>query len=191
MSDTVTSGQADLLLRLARKTIRDHLTMDSDEACEPPGDDVFDEEGATFVTLKRDGQLRGCIGNLEPSGTLWESIRRNAINAAFYDSRFSPLTEDELADVHIDISILSQPRPLYYTDANDLLVKLCPGKDGVVLRHRGRGATFLPQVWEQLPSVELFLGHLCRKAGLADDCWQTEHPEILVYQVQSFAEENK
>lgn len=191
MSDTITSGQADMLLQLARSTIRERLNMVGDGVNCPPGDQVFGEAGATFVTLKKNGQLRGCIGNLEPSGTLWESIRQNAINAAFYDSRFSPLTEDELADVHIDISILSQPRPLYYTDADDLMVKLHPGKDGVVLRHRGRGATFLPQVWEQLPSVEMFLGHLCRKAGLADDCWRTEQPEILVYQVQCFAEDKE
>lgn len=189
MSDAVTPAQADKLLKLARSTIRERLTMVRDEAGELPGDKVFDEGGATFVTLKIEGRLRGCIGNLEPSGTLWESIRRNATNAAFYDSRFSPLTEDELDDVHIDISILSEPRPLYYTDAADLSIKLCPGKDGVVLKHRGKGATFLPQVWEQLPSVELFLGQLCRKAGLADDCWQTEHPDILVYRVQSFAED--
>jgi AmmeMemoRadiSam system protein A len=189
MSYTVTFDQAQKLLILARSTIRERLTQVRDDACDVADDNVFGEDGATFVTLKIDGRLRGCIGNLEPSGTLWESVRRNAINAAFYDSRFTPLTQEEFDDVHIDISILSTPRPLYYTDGEDLSMKLRPGKDGVILRHGGRGATFLPQVWEQLPSVDLFLGHLCRKAGLADDCWQTEQPEILIYQVQSFAED--
>jgi AmmeMemoRadiSam system protein A len=188
MSGIVSSDQADKLLKLARSTIRERLTQVRDEMVDAPRDKTFDEDGATFVTLKIGGRLRGCIGNLEPSGSLWESVRRNALNAAFYDSRFPPLTGDELDQVHIDISILSAPRPLYYTDSEDLSLKLCPGKDGVVLRHRGRGATFLPQVWEQLPTVELFLGHLCRKAGLADDCWQKEQPEILIYRVQSFAE---
>lgn len=188
MSENVTDDQGAILLKLARQAIRERMNLPGDELSERSSDSSFEREGATFVTLKIGGMLRGCIGNIEPSGTLWESVRRNAVNAAFYDSRFTPLTAEELEKVHIDVSILTEPYPLYYTDANDLSIKLEPGKDGVILRHRGRGATFLPQVWEQLPTVDSFLGHLCRKAGLAEDCWQTEHPEILVYRVQSFAE---
>lgn len=187
MSERITPEQGAVLLRLARESINNRLGEGA--ATEPEKTEGFDRDGATFVTLKIHDKLRGCIGNIEPSGwNLWESVKRNAVNAAFYDSRFTPLTREELDQVHIDISILTEPAPLDYSDSNDLMAKLSPGKDGVILRHRGRGATFLPQVWEQLPTIELFLGHLCRKAGLADDCWLTEHPEIELYRVQSFGE---
>lgn len=149
----------------------------------------FQQKGATFVTLKKRGQLRGCIGNLEPVGTIWDGIRENALNAAFHDYRFSPLKPEELDDIHVDISLLTPAIPLEYADSQDLLKKLQPGRDGVILRHGMAQATFLPQVWEQLPRTEEFLGHLCRKAGLHETCWQDMHPEIRVYQVQCFAEE--
>lgn len=186
MADMVSKEQAGRLLRLARESIRERL--EGGAASEVVCDDLY-EPGATFVTLKINGQLRGCIGNLEPAGTIPESIRRNAVSAAFHDSRFEPLSVEEYARVHIDISILTRPQVLVYRDAEDLVEKLVPGQDGVVLRHGRAGATFLPQVWEQLPTVSLFLGHLCRKAGLPESCWKTDHPEIQTYRVQYFKEE--
>ncbi len=179
--------QGRILLDLARKAIAIRLGRG-----EAPGSGEgyadLQQCQATFVTLKKKGQLRGCIGNLEPVGTLWEGIRDNALNAAFHDYRFAPLSADELDEIHIDISILSPAVLLDYTDTADLLKKLCPGRDGVVLGSGAKAATFLPQVWQQLPRVEDFLGHLCHKAGLDKDTWRHGHPEIRVYQVQCFAE---
>ncbi len=188
MINEINREQAKKLLDLARKTIEAQLQGDS-VSLEQPADDLFREEAATFVTLKIKGQLRGCIGSLTSTASLWESIKKNAINAAFSDSRFRPLTADELKTVHIDISILTTPVDLVYEDGEDLLTLLRPGVDGVVLQYGAKGATFLPQVWEQLPTVELFLGHLCLKAGLAEQCWRQDHPRIQIYTVQSFAEE--
>jgi AmmeMemoRadiSam system protein A len=187
MQDHVTKEQGKLLLKLARETIAERLGK------RPEGkttivDPALQAECGTFVTLKIGGQLRGCIGNLEPAGSIVESIRRNALNAAFQDSRFPELTAEELAQVHIDISILTQPQPLAYRDGVDLVAKLRPGIDGVILRLGRCGATFLPQVWEQLPVAEEFLGHLCRKAGLSAIAWQDSHPEVETYQVQCFEE---
>lgn len=184
----ITRSQAELLLQLARRTIESRLKNRA-VTDTPPADPVFQEEAATFVTLKIGGELRGCIGSLEPSGSLWDNVRSNANNAAFHDGRFRPLSEEELASVHIDISLLTQPKVLEYLDGDDLAAKLRPGIDGVILRHGRTGATFLPQVWEQLPTPELFLGHLCRKAGLRESCWREEHPRIELYQVQHFEEQ--
>ncbi len=184
----ITREQAHRLLRLARRTLEARLEG-RDEDSEFPRDPLFVEKAATFVTLKLGGQLRGCIGTLEPSDPLWESIRHNAVSAAFHDARFAPLSETELARVEIEISILTRPQPLSYLDGSDLAARLRPGVDGVILRHGRAGATFLPQVWEQLPTPALFLGHLCRKAGLSERCWQEERPLIGVYQVQHFSEE--
>jgi AmmeMemoRadiSam system protein A len=187
MLGTLNVQQAKVLLEHARQTIA--AKLEGKSATTDTGvDPVFKEWAATFVTLKIDGQLRGCIGNLEPVGTIWDSIRDNARNAAFQDYRFSPLTSEEMSRVHIDISILSKPVTLQYTDGEELLARLRPGVDGVILRHGRSGATFLPQVWRQLPDPTQFLGHLCRKAELAENCWRTQHPEIQIYQVQCIAE---
>lgn len=187
MQDHVTKEQGVLLLKLARETIAEKLGKRPEKKT-TIADPALQAECGTFVTLKIGGQLRGCIGNLEPVGSIVESIRRNALNAAFQDSRFPELTAEELAQVHIDISILTQPQPLAYRDGVDLVARLRPGIDGVILRLGRCGATFLPQVWEQLPLAEDFLGNLCRKAGLSDTAWQDSHPEVETYQVQCFEE---
>lgn len=188
MTRVVDDIQAGQLLHLARAAIRERLLGEHAQP-DSPSDPCFAEPAATFVTLKIGGQLRGCIGSLEPADPLWESVRQNALNAAFRDTRFMPLTENELDSVHIDISILTDAGTLEYTDADDLVRKLRPGVDGVILRYGRSGATFLPQVWEQLPTPSLFLGQLCRKAGLTESCWKEGHPEIQIYQVQCIAEE--
>lgn len=190
MTGTINDKQAAVLLRLAREAIASRLRG---VACgvDIPEDAVFSENAATFVTLKIKDELRGCIGNLEPTLSLWLSVSENAVKAAFGDTRFLPLSLDELEEVHIHISVLTRPQPLEYLDSVDLLRRLRPGVDGVVLRHGKAGATFLPQVWEQLPDPAQFLGYLCRKAGLAERCWEKEHPEIYIYQVQSFGEEDR
>jgi uncharacterized protein len=187
MKAVLTEEQGKVLLRLARQAIGEQLGIEGGEA--PLPDPGLAVEGGTFVTLKIGGALRGCIGNLKADGSVGEGIKRNARNAAFNDSRFAPLTVEELAQVHIDISILSPPQPLDYSDGEDLVAKLQPGKDGVILRLGMNGATFLPQVWEQLPDPQLFLGHLCQKAGLSGTAWRDSHPEIEIYEVQCFEEE--
>jgi AmmeMemoRadiSam system protein A len=143
----------------------------------------------TFVTLKMDDQLRGCIGSLSATAPIVSGVRDNALNAAFHDPRFSPLSKRELDRVQIEVSVLSEPVPLAYTDADDLLSRLRPGIDGVIIKKGLASATFLPQVWEQLPQPEPFLSHLCMKAGLPADGWREGDLTVLVYQVQYFEEE--
>ena len=189
MDDMLTAEQGAFLLRLARLTIGEKLGRK--EGIPAAEDAALQRRSGAFVTLKIEGQLRGCIGNLEPAGSIADGIQRNALNAAFHDHRFSPLSEEELDHVHIDISILTPASPLVYSDAADLLKKLRPGIDGIILSHGSAMATFLPQVWEQLPRPEQFLGHLCLKAGLPERAWRDSHPEILVYRVQCFAEEQE
>ena len=178
-------GQA--LVRLARQTIAEKLGKPSIKADpEDLEDTAFQNRRGTFVTLTIDKQLRGCIGNLDPGESILAGIKRNAINAAFHDPRFPPLKAAELDRVDIEVSILSEPYPLEYRDSKDLLAKLRVNVDGVILRKGSASATFLPQVWEQLPRPEEFLSHLCMKAGLSADTWEKSHPEILIYQVQYF-----
>ena len=153
--------------------------------------DILKENCGAFVTLTIDGNLRGCIGNLTSNESLVSGIRRNTINAAFHDPRFSSLSLSELDLVSIEISILSEPRPLHYRDAADLLKKIHPHIDGVILRKGIASATFLPQVWEQLPQPQDFLKQLCLKAGLAADAWQHSKLEVSTYQVQHFEEHHK
>ena len=183
----LSNTQGQFLLDLARKTILARLN-NSEYTPQIPVDQLFREKAATFVTLKISSKLRGCIGHLEPVVSLWESVRDNAISAAFHDHRFTPLSQNEAEKTTIDISILSSPVLLEYSDSDDLLQKIRPGVDGVIIRDGRRGATFLPQVWQQLPSTEMFLDQLCRKAGLEEDGWRENHLEIKVYQVASFKE---
>jgi AmmeMemoRadiSam system protein A len=172
----LTDDQGQKLLRLARTTIAARLGLsDAGNRIIPDNelaDPAFQEQRGTFVTLKIRNQLRGCMGCLTPSETILEGIRRNAINAAFKDPRFPALTAPELAEAEIEISILTNPQDLEYSDGPDLLKKLRPKIDGAIISKGMARATFLPQVWEQLPRTEDFLAHLCRKAGLAADEWQ-------------------
>ncbi len=189
MDTVLTREQGAALLKHARRVIAERLGIAEPET---GADEVLpDEEYAAFVTLKKNGLLRGCIGNLSAAGSVTEAVERNAVNAAFADPRFPALTAEEFEEVEIDISVLSTPQRLEYRDAQDLLEKLRPGIDGVTLSHHGASATFLPQVWEQLPDKEQFLNHLCQKAGLDSTSWRDEHPEIEVYQAQCFEEEKR
>lgn len=186
-------AQGRVLVKLARRTISERLGAQvAESASDASGpalqDDCFKWHCGTFVTLKIGGQLRGCIGNLSASESVLEGVRRNAINAAFHDPRFSPLSQDELDRTEIEISILTEPRPLEYSDWQDLIGKLRVNVDGVIIRKGHYSATFLPQVWEQLPRPDDFLSHLCRKAGLSSDAWKSSKLEVLTYQVQYFEE---
>jgi AmmeMemoRadiSam system protein A len=150
--------------------------------------EIFKKSGAVFVTITKRGQLRGCIGHIIAHEPLIRSVEDNAIAAAFEDPRFFPLSKEEFKDIKIEISVLTEPKPLEYKDAKDLLNKLRPGIDGVIIKRGPYTATFLPQVWEQLPEKELFLSHLCLKAGLPSDEWKRGDLEVFIYQVQAFEE---
>ena len=126
---------------------------------------------ACFVTLERQGQLRGCIGMLEAVRSLAEDVAENAFAAAFRDPRFPPLAEDELADLELHISILSPAEAMSFTSEQDLIAQIQPGIDGLILQDGYRRGTFLPSVWEQLPDARQFLRHLKQKAGLPPDYW--------------------
>lgn len=143
------------------------------------------EKGAAFVTLEKRHSLRGCIGSLIAHRTLLDDLIENARGAAFHDPRFPPLTKEEFEDpnLSVEISLLSEPKPLPYSDIADLKSKIKPGRDGVILKLGQYQATYLPQVWEQLPRFEDFFATLCQKAGLPGNCLQ-QHPEIYVYQAQ-------
>ena len=144
--------------------------------------------GASFITLTVRGELRGCIGALEPYQTLAEDVREHAVAAALEDYRFPQVQEGELANIQIEVSRLTRPAALEYASPDDLLAKLRPGVDGVILRDGFRRATFLPQVWEKVPDKEDFLAQLCWKMGAAADAWRKKHLEVLVYQVEEFHE---
>lgn len=189
MQQHVTEEQGRFLLRVARETIAEKLLGTVVDKRREKNDPILETRCGTFVTLKIDGQLRGCIGTLEPVSSIYEGIRRNALNAAFHDYRFSELTAEEFERVLMEISILTPPLPLQYSNGADLIARLRPGIDGVILSLGRFCATFLPQVWEQLPRPEEFLSHLCRKAGLSPMAWRDSHPEVAIYQVQSFEEE--
>ncbi len=181
--------QGQVLVKLARQIIAERLGQKSIKVdTDSLSDAVFKEKRGTFVTLQIRDKLRGCIGSLEASEPILNGIKRNAVNAAFHDPRFSPLKAEELDNVDIEISILTQPQPLQYSGSKDLISKLRVDVDGVVLRKGSASATFLPQVWEQLPKPKQFLSNLCMKAGLSADTWKNKRLEISTYQVQYFEE---
>jgi len=180
------------LLKLAREAlemgVRGHRMTPLDLDSLPP---TLREPGASFVTLTKNGQLRGCIGTLEARLPLAEDVREHAVAAGLDDYRFPPVSPRELDEIEIEISCLTMPQPLEYTTPEELLHALRPGIDGVVLRDRFRRATFLPQVWEQLPEPENFLGHLCQKMGASRDYWRCNPLRVEIYQVEKFHEENE
>ncbi|BDD89072.1 AmmeMemoRadiSam system protein A [Desulfofustis limnaeus] len=187
----VTEEQGAQLIRLARDIIAERLGLTTRVSGAGLDGEELRQRCGTFVTLKRGGQLRGCIGNLEPAGTIVDAVRRNAVSAAFQDYRFAPLTAEEFPQVEVEISILTPAQKLSYNDGDDLAARLHPGIDGVIMQLGSARATFLPQVWEQLPEPAQFLEQLCRKAGIAPSAWRHQRPEIFVYQVRSFAEHNR
>jgi AmmeMemoRadiSam system protein A len=189
MDDPLTSEEKQVLLRLARSAVE---RAAHGEEPPPINPDVLTphlrEPAASFVTLTINGDLRGCIGALEPSMPLIEDVRDHAAAAALDDPRFMPVRPDELERIDIEVSRLTVPGVLDYADSADLLARLRPGIDGVILREGRRRATFLPQVWEKLPDKAAFLDQLCAKMGVATDSWRQRHLEVLTYQVEEFHE---
>jgi uncharacterized protein len=189
MEDKLTLEEQKILLRLAREALEHSVKREklplldafmlTPRLCEP---------GASFVTLITGGQLRGCIGALEAYQPLAQDVREHAVAAALEDPRFPPVSEGELSGIEIEISRLTRLIPLDYKDADDLLSKLRPRVDGVILRDAFHRATFLPQVWEKIPNPVEFLNNLCYKMGASEDLWRMKHLEVLTYQVEEFRE---
>jgi len=174
-----------LILQLATQAIRERLEgtslIDTQALLNAYPD--LSKPKATFVTLTLEGRLRGCIGSLSAHRPFLDDLIHNARASAFDDPRFYPLSPEEFLHVSIEVSLLEEPKPLKYEDMEDLKSKICVGIDGVILQKNGRKATFLPQVWEQLPTFEHFFGQLCQKAGLEPSCLEA-HPEVWTYRVQ-------
>ena len=189
MPPDLSTDQKQLLLRLARKSLEQavqneklpHVDLKS---C--PGELV--ESGASFVTLTIHGQLRGCIGALEAYQPLILDVIEHAAAAGVNDYRFEPVKPHELAEIKIEISRLTPAIKLEYTDSEDLISKLRPGIDGVILIDGRKRATFLPQVWDQLQDAREFLGHLCYKMGVQPGLWRKKKLDVFVYQVEEFHE---
>ena len=160
------------MLEIAAQSIRYGLQYDAPPRIDISGlDPALQAPRASFVTLKEQGRLRGCIGSLVVYRPLALDVNDNAFNAAFRDPRFPPLSADELPLIDIHISVLSPPEPMHFVDEADLLAQIRPGVDGLILEDRGQRGTFLPSVWEELPDPVEFLRHLKLKAGLPPDWW--------------------
>ncbi|RME52130.1 AmmeMemoRadiSam system protein A [Candidatus Woesearchaeota archaeon] len=188
LPDELTQEEKRWLLTLARTTITNVCKGEpAPRPSNPPQKTTL--PGASFVTLTKNGTLRGCIGTLHPYRPLFEDVAANAAAAATLDPRFPPVTPEELDDVTIEISLLTTPQPLAFSSPDELLSILEKEKPGVILSDKGRSATFLPQVWEQLPQPEAFLAHLCLKAGLPPDDWRTSKTvHVKTYHVQKWGE---
>ena len=177
-----------MLLARARSAISNALSKTDAEDTRVNIPPALNNHRGCFVTLNLRGRLRGCIGNIEPIGPLADGVERNALRAAFSDPRFPAVTADELAEIEIEVSVLTEPRQLEFTDAEDLKKKLIPGTHGVILRRDGRSAVFLPQVWDQLPDKEKFLENLCMKCGLPRHAWKEPGTRVSVYEAEYFSD---
>jgi len=191
MTDILTEGEHQILLRLAREAMEYVVSGKKlpplDLESLPPR---LRENGASFITLTINNELRGCIGTLEAHQPLADDVREHAAAAALDDPRFLPVDKTELDRIKLEISYLTAPQLLEYSSSEDLRAKLRPNVDGVILKNHQRRATFLPQVWEKIPDPADFLDHLCVKMGAQADLWQRTKLQVYVYQVEEFHETN-
>jgi uncharacterized protein len=189
MTEALNAKEKQILLAIARdalgKAVRGEPLVAIDLAAMPK---ALQRKGASFVTLTKKGQLRGCIGALEAYQPLALDVQEQAVAAAMQDFRFPTVRPAELPEIKVEISYLTPPELLAYDDPDDLTSKLRPGIDGVILQDGSRKATFLPQVWEKIPDPEHFLGQLCLKMGAPADLWRQKPLTVRVYQVQKFEE---
>ena len=170
----LTPEERALLLQIAGEAIRWGLEAQRPMEVDPEEySQALRAEGAVFVTLRRGGQLRGCVGSIEPRRSLVEDVARNAHAAAFLDPRFPGLRPEEMEDLELHVSILSPLDPLQVRGRDELIRRLRPGVDGLLLEDPPHRSTFLPQVWDSLPDPERFLSELLLKAGLPADHWSS------------------
>jgi uncharacterized protein len=191
MSLPLTDSEKQILLQRAREAMEYGVTGRTlpilDQNLLSPN---LIEYGSSFVTLTLHSELRGCIGSLEAHQPLVEDVREHAIAAALQDPRFPPVQPAELDSIHLEISRLTAPQPLEYSSANELIKKLRPYVDGVILQNGRRRATFLPQVWEKISDPGQFLERLCQKMGMDARAWRHIPMDVLVYQAEDFGEES-
>ena len=177
------------LLNVARQTLNHYLKGDpipkiSVESLSP----ALKEARGCFVTLEQGGNLRGCIGHIQPIKSLCDCVVENAINAASKDPRFPEVDLNELNSISIEISALTVPKKLDIEKRETLFQLLVPGRDGVILRQGWYQATFLPQVWRHFSDEESFLNALCEKGGMPRGCWKDDETEVFTYQAEVFKE---
>ncbi|MCX6935295.1 MAG: AmmeMemoRadiSam system protein B [Verrucomicrobia bacterium] len=187
-----TTADRRYLLGLARKSVLEAAA--SGQVPEVSADKLapkFTAAKGCFVTLTTHGVLRGCIGYILPHGPLYRAVVENARNAAIRDPRFPAVKPGEVDQINIEISVLTEPLPLSFSSPEDLLNKLRPGVDGVVLQIGSREATYLPQVWEQIPGKVDFLNNLAEKAGCEPSAWRQSGTAVFIYHVESFKEPAK
>lgn len=180
---------ASLYLSIARRSIEsalDHSLLDLDTLL--PNYPELLEPQATFVTLTRNGHLRGCIGSLVAHRRLIDDLISNARAAAFKDPRFPPVKLEELSEIRVEVSLLTPPKLLPYTNEIELKERIRPHIDGIILRLGEKQATFLPQVWDNLNSFDLFFDQLGLKAGIGPNPL-IYHPDVFIYQVNKVSEE--
>ncbi len=182
------AGPADqpgsVLLLIARAAISTALAEPKHAAEDAPW---LQEPGACFVTLTQQGRLRGCIGSLQAYRPLLADVKTNAVAAALHDTRFAPLMLAELAHTRIEVSLLSPMEAMHFDSESHALAQLRPGIDGVVFQFRNYRSTFLPQVWEQLPTSADFMTHLKHKAGVAPEFW-ADGVQLQRYTVRKWQE---
>lgn len=177
--DKLIDNKGQILLRIARTSITQALreTSPSDELLMQTAwlqDQWLKDHGACFVTLMKHDQLRGCIGTLQAHRSLRDDVKANARAAAFNDTRFSPLTIDELEVTQVEVSLLSAIQTMRFSSEQEALAQLQPGVDGIVFEYGSYTSTFLPQVWQKLPDSKEFIAHLKHKAGLNADFWDDQ-----------------
>lgn len=178
-----------VLLSIAKNVLLEHFGLSNkiDEGALSRSYPLLAKEGASFVTLHKNGELRGCIGSIIAHRSLLDDLISNTLSAAFHDPRFPPLDQEELSFLDLEVSVLTPPEEISYSDYDDLCSKVVVGKDGLILQHEGYQGTFLPQVWEQLPNVYEFLEHLSYKAGASTEIYAL-HPKIYRYRVEAIEE---
>mgnify|MGYP001133555819 CR=1 FL=1 len=189
MTENLGQTEQALLLEIARESLNLSVQGEALNAVQLESlPENLRKDGASFVTLTKSGQLRGCIGALEAYQPLAQDVQEHAKAAALQDYRFPQVRPDELSQIAIEISVLTPKTPLQYATPEDLPHLLRPGVDGVVLQDGFRKATFLPQVWDQLPQPAQFLAHLCQKMGASPELWRRKLLTVFTYQVQEFHE---
>lgn len=191
--DPFTNREKEYLINLARQTLYWYL---KDGTIPEPDENALTnqlrQKAACFVTLsKKDLGLRGCMGLFERDRPLWQNVIDRTIAAATGDPRFNKVTYDELKSIKLEISILTEPEQLQFNSPEDLLTKLQPNKDGVIIITKYGSSTYLPQVWEQIPDKEDFLSRLCAKHNAPPNIWRTDcrNIQVLTYRAIVFGEE--
>ncbi len=190
----MTKEEKQYLLEISRRTLEKYfkeksiLVLEEDSLKFP----LLKEKRGVFVTLTQNGQLRGCIGNLIADKPVYQAIIENSLASALFDPRFPSLEKEELKDIKIEISVLSELKLLpSFRDINELIKYLEKKKPGLVIKKGANEATFLPQVWEELETAEDFLSQLCLKAGLEPDAWKKLDLIMFEYEVEKVKEENQ